>query len=89
MEQPPFPAELRRMLALQGGEVRRLFNTSGLEYRAQNLATKLPAIGEEDSLALLAGNGRLVKRPFVLGADFGLVGFDAARWSAVDWPRAR
>lgn len=88
MEQPPSPAELRRMLELQRGELRRLFNTSGLEYRAQSLATKLPTLGVDESLALLAGNGRLVKRPFVLGPDFGLVGFDAAKWAAVDWPRA-
>ncbi|MFT3830690.1 MAG: Spx/MgsR family RNA polymerase-binding regulatory protein [Opitutaceae bacterium] len=87
MEQPPSSAELRRMLELQRGELRRLFNTSGLEYRAQNLATKLPALGVEETLALLAGNGRLVKRPFVLGPDFGLLGFDEAKWAAVAWPK--
>ncbi len=35
---------------------------------------------EAEALALLAGNGRLVKRPFVLGDRFGLVGFDQAEW---------
>ncbi len=88
IERPPSPAELRRMLALQRGELRRLFNTSGLEYRAQGLAARLPTLGEADALTLLAGNGRLVKRPFVLGPDFGLVGFDAAKWAAVDWPKS-
>jgi hypothetical protein len=29
-----------------------------------------------------------VKRPFVLGADFGLVGFDAEKWAAAPWPKA-
>ena len=33
-EQPPTKAELRRMLKLCGGEIRRLFNTSGQDYRA-------------------------------------------------------
>jgi arsenate reductase len=30
---------------------------------------------------LLAGNGNLIKRPFVLGETFGLVGFDEAAWA--------
>lgn len=87
VEGPPTEAELRRMLEWQQGNLRRLFNTSGLEYRAQNLATRLPTLDAAAALALLAGNGRLVKRPFVLGPDFGLVGFDAAKWAAVHWPK--
>ena len=87
VERPPSEAELRRMLEWQQGNLRRLFNTSGLEYRAQYLATRLPTLDAAAALALLAGNGRLVKRPFVLGPDFGLVGFDAAKWAAVHWPK--
>lgn len=82
-ETPPSGAELKRMLAAQGGEMRKLFNTSGLDYRAQGLGEKLPAITEAAALALLAGNGNLVKRPFLLGANgLGLVGFNAAVWGA-------
>jgi arsenate reductase-like glutaredoxin family protein len=73
-------AELKRMLAFQDGNLRRLFNTSGIQYRALGLAAKLPTMTEAASLALLAKEGRLVKRPFVLGQDFGLVGFDADQW---------
>ena len=79
-ETPPSVAELQRMLGYQNGNLRRLFNTSGQEYRALGLADKLPAMTETEALALLAGNGRLVKRPFVLGDTFGLVGFDQAGW---------
>lgn len=86
-ETPPSVAELRRMLAFQQGNLRRLFNTSGIEYRALGLATKLPELSEKEALELLAGNGRLVKRPFVLGPDFGLVGFDEVKWAAVKWPK--
>lgn len=82
-ETPPPVAELRCMLRFQGGNLRRLFNTSGLEYRAQGLAAKLPVMTEADALTLLAGNGRLVKRPFLLGHSFGLVGFDVVAWAAV------
>ena len=69
------------MLAYQNGNLRRLLNTSGLEYRALGLSEKLPSMTEPETLALLAGNGRLVKRPFILGEEFGLVGFNEAAWS--------
>lgn len=81
-EQPPTVAELRRMLAFQAGNLRRLFNTSGIRYRERGLAAKLPTMSETDALALLASDGRLVKRPFVLGDGVGLLGFDAKEWTA-------
>ena len=82
-ETPPSRPELKRMLAFQNSNLRRLFNTSGLEYRALKLSEKLPTISEAEALALLSGNGRLVKRPFVLSEKFGLVGFDQVAWAAV------
>lgn len=81
-ETPPTPAELRAMLAAQGGQLRKLFNSSGIEYRALKMAEKLPAMTEAEALALLAQNGSLVKRPFVVGDGVGLVGFDAEKWAA-------
>ena len=80
-ETPPTIEELRSMLEFQNGNVRRLFNSSGLEYRALKLSETLPSMTEAEALVLLAGNGRLVKRPFVLGKKFGLVGFDPAAWA--------
>ena len=78
---PPSVAELHRMLAAQGGEMRKLFNTAGRDYRDQKLAEKLPSLDEAAALALLAGNGNLVKRPFLLGPNgVGLVGFDEDAW---------
>lgn len=81
-ETPPTAAELRTMLAAQGGQIRRLFNTSGRDYRALGLADKLASIGEADAFALLRGNGNLVKRPFVSGPRVALVGFDEKAWAA-------
>ena len=80
-ETPPTLAELRRMLALQGGNERRLFNTSGIQYRERGLAAKLPALAEAEALALLVSDGRLVKRPFLIGEKIGLVGFDPQAWA--------
>lgn len=77
--QPPSLKELKRMRE-EGVELRKLFNTSGLLYKEMQLSQKLPGMSEADALALLAGNGRLVKRPFLLGEDFGLVGFREEEW---------
>ncbi len=79
-EQPPTRAELRRMLDIYGGEIRKLFNTSGLDYQAQNLKDKLPKLTTDEAIALLAGNGNLVKRPFVLTDQSGRVGFKEEEW---------
>ena len=68
-------------LAAHGGELRRLFNTSGRDYREQKLGEKLPALTPAAALALLAANGNLVKRPFLIGDGVALVGFDALVWA--------
>ena len=81
-ETPPTPDELQRMLVYQDGNLRRLFNTSGVDYRTRGLATKLTKMPVPVAFRLLASNGMLVKRPFVFGDTFGLVGFDEAAWSA-------
>ncbi len=81
-ETPPSVPELRTMLAGIDGGLRRLFNTSGLEYRTLGLAQKLPLMTEDEALRLLAGNGSLVKRPFLLGPGVALLGFDEKSWGA-------
>lgn len=81
-EHPPSLAELRQVLRAYGGEIRRLFNTSGLDYKKQQLKDRLPKLSEADALALLAGNGNLIKRPFVVRGATGLVGFKPDEWKA-------
>lgn len=84
-ETPPSVAELKEMLKAQGGGsdgLRKLFNTSGRDYQELGLAGKLPAMPEADALALLAKNGNLVKRPFLIGKGIGLVGFKEESWRA-------
>jgi len=78
-EQPPSVPELKAV-AKAVGDTRRLFNSSGLEYRAQKLSDKLPSLDDDARFRLLSGNGSLVKRPFVVGEAVGLVGFDETRW---------
>ena len=79
-EQPPGVPELRAMLGHVGGELRRLFNTSGGDYQALRMKDRLPAMSVDEALALLAANGNLVKRPFALGKDRGVVGFKLEEW---------
>lgn len=77
---PPTIAELRAMQAAQGGERRKLLNTSGIEYRKQGLAAKLPGMNDADAHALMATNGMFIKRPFVIGPGVALVGFKEQIW---------
>ena len=78
-EHPPTVRELRAMLG-HVGDLRRLFNTSGQDYQAMNMKERLPKMSADEALALLAGNGNLVKRPFALTAKAGVVGFKPEEW---------
>ena len=80
-EQPPTVAELKRMLKAQEGALRKLFNTSGGDYKAMNMKERLPELSVDEALALLAEHGNLVKRPFVVGKDVLLVGFKEEVWA--------
>jgi len=80
VETPPTKAELKKMLALQGGNLKKLFNTSGEVYRAMKIGERLPSMSESEALELLASNGKLIKRPFALAGDKGLVGFNEDEW---------
>lgn len=80
-EAAPTLAELKAMLKAQGGQRKKLLNTSGIEYRKQGLAARLPAMSDDEALALIGTNGMFVKRPFLIGPGIGLVGFDEAKWA--------
>lgn len=80
-KEPPSIEDLRKMLKFQKGNIKKLLNTSGLLYRELGLANKVGEMKEEDLFSLLNKHGMLVKRPFLLGDDFGLVGFKEVEWS--------
>lgn len=80
---PPSIAELQRMLHYQNGDLKKLFNTSGLLYKEMQLKEKLQDLSVGEALALLNQHGMLVKRPFLLGDDFGLLGFKETEWSKI------
>ena len=76
----PTLEELTTWWKASGLPLEKFFNTSGLQYKALNLKDKLPAMSEEEQLALLATDGMLVKRPILVGDGFVLTGFRQAEW---------
>ena len=80
VDTPPTKPELMKMLALQGGNIKKLFNTSGELYREMKISSKIDSMSESEAIELLASNGKLIKRPFVLSGDTGLVGFKEDEW---------
>ncbi|GHC67627.1 arsenate reductase family protein [Roseibacillus persicicus] len=81
-ETPPSDADLKAMLESKEGELRKLFNTSGMDYRSMGLKDKIPTLSETEAFALLQSNGMLVKRPFLIGDGHALTGFREKEWVA-------
>lgn len=80
VEENPSEAELMEWYQKSGLPLKKFFNTSGLLYKSMNLKDKLPTMSEEEQIRLLATDGKLVKRPLVVGEDFVLTGFKEAEW---------
>lgn len=80
-ENNPSYEELKQWLAISGLPLKKFFNTSGLQYKALCLKDKLPAMTVDEQLRLLATDGMLVKRPFVVTEDGKvLTGFRETEW---------
>lgn len=80
-EENPRAEELKAWAKRSGLPPRRFFNTSGLQYKKRKLKEKLPAMSEEEMLALLETDGMLVKRPLFISEERVLVGFRPDAWS--------
>ena len=79
-EDKPSADELKTWYGRSGKPLKSFFNTSGLKYKALGLKDRLPQLGEDEQIALLASDGMLVKRPLVVGKDFVLAGFREKEW---------
>jgi arsenate reductase len=79
--QPPSHDELRQALEQPGRS--RLFNTSGQSYRALGSGT-VKAMSDEQALAALAADGKLIKRPFLVTASGEITtGFKPEEWQSL------
>lgn len=77
----PTSEELSDWHARSGLPIRRLFNTSGMLYREQGVKDKLDqGMTDADAFTLLATDGKMVKRPILIGEDFVLFGFKEDQW---------
>ena len=65
VEENPTYEELKEWHAMSGFPLKKFFNTSGMLYK---------------QMQLLATDGMLVKRPFVVGDGFVLTGFKEKEW---------
>jgi arsenate reductase (glutaredoxin) len=80
--QPPSRTRLAEALKQSGLPIKRFFNTSGQSYRDGKFGVRLPEMSDAQALDALAADGKLIKRPLVVGKGFVLVGFDAAAYQS-------
>ena len=80
---PPSKATLAKLWKASGQPLKKLFNTSGQSYRAGGFGEKLKTLTEDQALAALAADGKLIKRPILVtpGGDV-LIGFNAEAYEA-------
>ena len=79
-EENPTYEELKEWYEKSGLPLKKFFNTSGMLYKQMQLKDKLPTMTEYEQIKLLATDGMLVKRPFVVGDRFVLTGFKEKEW---------
>lgn len=80
VEENPTYEELKEWHQKSGLPLKKFFNTSGMLYKEMKLKDKLPEMGEDEQLKLLATNGMLVKRPLLVLEDKVLAGFKEVEW---------
>ena len=80
-ENPPPKSILKNAIKIKG--IKKLFNTSGEQYKTLGIKDKIGTMTEKQAIDLLAGNGRLIKRPIAVDGDRLTVGFDEDEYKEV------
>ena len=80
-ETPPSKLILKK--AIEGRGIKKLFNTSGEQYKKLRMKDKIGTMSEAQALELLSRNGRLVKRPIAVDGNRITVGFDENEYKKV------
>jgi arsenate reductase len=80
---PPSADTLEELVGRAGLPIKRWFNTSGESYRAGSFGSRLPSMSDDEAIAALSADGKLIKRPILVGPDGVLVGFDDAAYAAL------
>lgn len=81
-ETPPTLAELQFALELSG-DIKKLLNTAGAEYREMGLKDQIDAMQAGEVFQLIQQHGNLCKRPFLIDQQQGiaLTGFSESAWA--------
>ena len=80
-ETPPTKVILKKAIKAKG--LKKLFNTSGEQYKKLKIKNKIGAMTEAQALVLLSGNGRLVRRPIAVDGNRITIGFDENEYKEV------
>ena len=80
-EKPPSKKILKFAIKEKG--LSKIFNTSGVQYRELKIKDKLKTMTDAEAIALLASNGRLIKRPIAVDKNKMTVGFNAEEYKKV------
>lgn len=78
---PPPKSALKRAIKERG--IKKLFNTSGVQYKELKMKDKVGSMSEAEALEILSTNGRLVKRPIAFDSDSVTVGFNEDEYRSV------
>ena len=78
---PPPKSVLKRAIKAKG--MRKLFNTSGVQYKELKIKDQIGSMTEAEAIDMLAQNGRLIKRPIAVDKDRVTVGFDLDEYESV------
>ena len=80
-EKPPSKKLITGMIGVYEGNIKRLFNTSGVVYREKKISQKLPDLTKAQAVDMLAKEGKLIKRPFlVVDGKPKAIGFKEEEW---------
>ncbi len=80
-ETPPPKSVLKKAIKARG--MKKLFNTSGEQYKKLRIKDKIGAMTEDQAIELLSSNGRLVKRPIAVDGNRITVGFNEIEYKEV------
>jgi arsenate reductase (glutaredoxin) len=75
VDNPPSKEKLKDLIELSGLEMKKFFNTSGMNYRELGMKEKMKTAADAELLDILASDGMLIKRPIATDGKSVTVGF--------------
>lgn len=82
-KEPPSAELLKELFEANDYPIKKFFNTSGVKYRELGVKELLPTLSEEATFELLASDGKLIKRPFLVNNKEILIGFKDETWETI------